>query len=551
MKIALTRAVTIAMACTLAISCASSTAFADRRRAAAVRGPSGPVQWNHDWSNGAVFYEIFVRSFKDSNGDGIGDLNGLIASLDYLNDGNPATSTDLGIDAIWLMPVFESPSYHGYDTIDYETIERDYGSNADFKKLLDEAHRRGIRVIVDYVMNHSSSQNPWFIESASSPASPKRDWYVWANTDRGWAQPWGGNTDTWHPKNGAWFYGVFWSGMPDLNYRTPAVREEVERIARFWLQQGVDGFRLDATRYLIETGPGAGQADTPETHAILKQFAATVRETKPEATLVAENWTDTPIIAKYYGSTDVIKGGDEMPMNFDFPLSSAIVDGVNSGRATGIADKIREIQRTYPAGVIDTPFLTNHDQVRLATVFADNAGKMKNAAAILLTLPGAPFLYYGEEVGLQNGPTSGDESKRTPMPWDNANGFTSGSPWFGYAPGRERENVAAQTDDVNSLLSRYRKLIAARHASSALMKGSIELLDTSAQVLAFVRTDGSERVLVVHNVSDAFLSSGTLNVQGSGFERLFADTIVADPTGASGSWSVSLPPRTTGVWRVR
>ncbi|HSP17287.1 MAG TPA: alpha-amylase family glycosyl hydrolase [Thermoanaerobaculia bacterium] len=538
-----TRLISMALACLLAASCSSSTAFAAKRRAVPARGPA---QWNHDWANGAVFYEIFVRSFKDSNGDGVGDLNGLIEKLDYLNDGNPATSTDLGIDAIWLMPVFESPSYHGYDTVDYETIARDYGSNADFQRLLSEAHHRGIRVIVDYVMNHTGSEHPWFIDSASSPTSAKRDWYVWSSTDQGWTQPWGGSNPTWHPKNGAWFYGVFWAGMPDLNYRTPAVRREMERIARLWLQQGVDGFRLDATRHLIEDGPGAAQTDTPETHALLKEFATFVRQTKPESILVAENWTDTPIIATYYGSTAAIKGGDEMPMNFDFPLAAAIVEGVNAGRANGIADKLREILRTYPQGIIDAPFLTNHDQVRLATVFGNNTSKMKNAAAILLTLPGAPFLYYGEEVGLQNGPTSGDESKRTPMPWDNANGFTTGAPWFGYAPGREQENIAAEANDPGSLWSRYRDLITARHSSSALMHGSIEVLDTASSVLAFVRTAGNERVLVVHNVTDGFVNAGPMNVPNAGFEKIFTDGTLADPSG-----SLTLPPRATGIWRIR
>ncbi|HSF44229.1 MAG TPA: alpha-amylase family glycosyl hydrolase, partial [Thermoanaerobaculia bacterium] len=200
------------------------------------------------WARGAVFYEVFVRSFADSNGDGIGDLQGLISKLDYLNDGNPRTSQDLGVDALWLMPVFQSPSYHGYDVVDYETIESDYGTNADFERLLAEAHRRGIRIIVDFVMNHSSSQNPWFVDSASSPASPRRDWYVWRADDPGWTQPWGGNNRVWHPKNGAYYYGVFWGGMPDLNFSTPAVRREMERLAAFWISRGVDGFRLDATR---------------------------------------------------------------------------------------------------------------------------------------------------------------------------------------------------------------------------------------------------------------------------------------------------------------
>jgi len=183
------------------------------------------------WFEGAVFYEVFVRSFKDSDGDGIGDLNGLIEKLDTLNDGNPNTTTDLGVDALWLMPVFESPSYHGYDTLDYETIEKDYGTNADFQRLLAEAHRRGIKVIVDLVLNHTAVQHPWFVESASSPTSPRRDWYVWSKTNPGWGKPWDAKSPSWYLLNGEYYYGLFWSGMPDLNWKNPAVRAEFARVA--------------------------------------------------------------------------------------------------------------------------------------------------------------------------------------------------------------------------------------------------------------------------------------------------------------------------------
>ncbi|PYQ30204.1 MAG: alpha-amylase, partial [Acidobacteria bacterium] len=380
----------LAVAVLLLVSCGSTNANAGRQRAVRT------VPANREWARGAVFYEIFVRSFADSDGDGNGDLNGLISKLDYLNDGNPATTTDLGIDAIWLTPIFQSPSYHGYDTTDYETIEKDYGSNADFQRFLAEAHKRGIRVILDFVMNHTSSEHPWFIDSASSPTSPKRDWYIWSATNPRWTQPWGGDA-SWHFLNGAYYYGVFWSGMPDLNYRTPEVKAEMFRLARYWLAQGVDGYRLDATRYLVETGPGTGQADTPETHQVLKELSAEVRQTKPESILVAENTVDTRTLATYF---------DDGLMNFNFPLASSVLDGVNSSNANRIRQTLQDVIAAYPQGAIDAPFLTNHDQTRLANVLGNDAGKLRNAAAILLTLPGAPFLYYGEEVGLQNGPTS-------------------------------------------------------------------------------------------------------------------------------------------------
>jgi len=542
------------LALPLALAFATCASQGRQRPPARVVAPRGVSQWSHAWTEGAVFYEIFVRSFSDSDGDGKGDLNGLISRLDYLNDGDPATTGDLGVDAVWLMPVFRSPSYHGYDTTDYESINPDYGSNADFDRFLAEAHRRGIRVILDFVMNHTSSEHPWFVDSSSGASSVKRDWYVWSPIDLGWMQPWG-NSPTWHPKNGAFYYGIFWSGMPDLNFRTPAVRAEIERLAHLWLDRGVDGFRLDATRHLIETGPGPGQSDTPETHTFLKEFAASVRGTHPSASLVGENWTETPTIATYYGSTAAVAGGDELPMNFDFPLAEQIVRAVNAGDAGGIAEKIAEIQSLYPAGVVDAPFLTNHDQVRVATQLSRSPSKMRNAAAILLTLPGAPFLYYGEEVGLQNGTTGNDEAKRTPMPWDGTagGGFTTGAPWFPFAPGRETENVAAEMGDRTSLLSRYRDLIRLRHASSALARGDMELLTPtgSSPTLAFLRVDGAERVFVAHNLTDSFVTGGPYTVTATGSERLFTDDGVGDPSGPSGAWRVTLAPRATAVFRLR
>ena len=500
-----------------------------------------PVPDPKEWARGAVFYEVFVRSFADSNGDGIGDFDGLIAKLDYLNDGNPRTHRDLGVDGIWLMPVFSSPSYHGYDTTDYETIEKDYGTNADFQRFLAEAHKRGMRVILDFVMNHTSSQHPWFIDSASSTSSPKRDWYVWSATNPGWTQPWDGSDPAWHPLNGGYYYGVFWSGMPDLNYRTPAVKAEMFRLGRYWLQQGVDGYRLDATRYLIETGPGAGEADTPETHQLLRDFAADVRRTRANAILVAENTVDTATLAAYFA---------DGVMNFNFPLATAIVNGVNSGDTTAITTTLRAMRSLYPNGSIDAPFLTNHDHTRVATLLNNDDGKLRNAAAILLTLPGAPFIYYGEEVGLQNGPTSADESKRTPMPWAEYGGFSTGKPWESYAPGLETNNVAMQSNDPRSLLSYYRNWIAARKSSTALAKGDLTLLDAPPNILAFMRESFRERVVVAHNVGDT-AADVRLPIAASGFETLYADIGIAGPGGGAGEWHVALPPHSSGAWRVR
>ncbi|HEY0557210.1 MAG TPA: alpha-amylase family glycosyl hydrolase [Thermoanaerobaculia bacterium] len=526
------------------LALAASNAPAEARPATA----PAAVQWQHDWARGAVFYEVFVRSFADSDGDGVGDLRGLTAKLDYLKD--------LGVDALWLMPVFESPSYHGYDTIDYEKIQPAYGTGEDFDRFLAEAHKRGIKVILDFVMNHTSSKNPWFIDSASSFSAPHRDWYVWRTDDPGWKQPWG-DGPTWHPNpNGptpipTFYYGIFWGGMPDLNFSTPAVRQQMEHLAGAWLARGVDGFRLDATRHLFANGPGDLQNDQPETHDYLREFAAAVRQAKPQATLVGENWTETPKIATYYGSTAVIKEGDELPMTFNFPLAEAIVKAVHDGDASGIAAKLQEMAAVYPAGIIDTPFLTNHDQQRVATDLGNDPTKLRSAAAVLLTLPGAPFLYYGEEVGLQNGPGAKDELKRTPMPWDETTGggFTTGHPWFDFAPGRETANVAVEAGDPSSLLSYYRQLIRLRHSSAALKKGDLKLLAPGGPVLAFLRQSGKERVLVVHNLGAGEVAAGPYAIGGRRLDLLFGPT--AKPVKGAEGWTVTVPAGASGVWRVR
>ena len=494
------------------------------------------------WANGAVFYEVFVRSFQDSNGDGKGDLPGLISRLDYLNDGKPGTEQDLGVDALWLMPVFASPSYHGYDTTDYERVNPDYGTNEDLSRLCTEAHRRGMHVVVDLVLNHTSNKHPWFVDSASGPTSPKRNWYVWSPTDLHWPQPWNAAGSTWHQRNGAWYYGLFWAGMPDLNFRNPEVRKEAMRLAALWLGRGVDGFRLDAARHLIEDGPGDGQNDTPETHAFWKEFAASVRTVRPDAVLIGEAWTETPKIAPYYGSTEAVPGGDELPLNFDFPLAKHLVEGVEMGEAKGIAQTLRDVAALYPPGATDVPFLTNHDMRRVASVLKGDPGKLRSAAAVLLTLPGTPFLYYGEEIGLLNGTESGDEAKRTPMPWNGSEGggFSTAKPWFRFAPGQDSTHVAAQTGDPGSLLSHYRKWIRARHASPALSRGTLRLVLSEGPVLAFVRASGTERVLVAHNLGP---DPGSVSVE---VDATRAEPLLATGGGTgvreAGAVRLTLPP---------
>jgi alpha-amylase len=537
----------------LLLAAAAPTAGAAQARA---MGPAKVAAPRNDWARGAVFYEVFVRSFADSDGDGKGDLPGLIARLDHLNDGDPRTSTDLGVDAIWLMPVFTSPSSHGYDTSDYETINPDYGTNQDFARLCREAHRRGMKVIVDLVLNHTSSRHPWFQRSRSKDPGPYRDWYVWRADDPGWTRTWD-TVPAWHglaDQPGRFYYGLFWEEMPDLNYRNPAVRDEAKRIARLWLERGADGFRLDAVRHLVETGPGqGGQEDTEETHAFLREFAASVRAIRPDAILVGEAWTeDTAQFIRYFGDTGQVPNGDELPVLFDFALSTALLQGLKSGDAAPIAARLRTIGQTYPKGAIDAPFLTNHDGIRVATELQGDLARLRTAAALLLTLPGAPFIYYGEELGLRQPNNGDDEFKRTPMPWNGTPGagFTTGTPWHRLLKDHQSVNVEVESRDPASLLSRYRQMIRLRHASEALRVGELALLPTEGGVLAFLRRTGREATLVVHNLGTGPARAGPFTITASAMDPLFLDPGVA-LGGAVGAWTVTLPPTSSAVWRLR
>jgi alpha-amylase len=518
---------------------------------------ASPVLWQHGWQDGAVAYEVFVRSFADSDGDGVGDLPGLTARLDYLNDGDPETTDDLGVTVLWLMPIFDSPSYHGYDVVDYERINPDYGTLDDFTALVEAAEARGIRIVLDLVLNHSGTGHPAFQDAATGEDARFRDWYVWRDGDPGWTQPWGGTWPTWHENaaDGTFYYGVFWGGMPDLNYTTPEVREEAKRLARLWLDRGAAGFRLDAARYLIETGPGqGGQADTPETHAFWREFSRAVREHDPEAMIVAENWSDTDIIATYYGDTSVLPGGDELPLNFNFPLAGAVLTSARIGDPSPVRSVLGDMALHYPQGVRDAPFITNHDQRRLASQLANEAGPMRVAASVLLTLPGVPFMYYGEEVGLENGLSDADEDKRTPMPWHDGpgGGFTDGTPWHPFAPGRETDNVEDQDGDPGSLLNHYRSLIQARVESEALGQGVFELLDPASggtNCLAWKRQTDDETVLVVINLSGGFQTVSGLDVPGRPAKALYEDGAAGSPTGGNGNATIYLQPYGTSIWR--
>ncbi|HEX2210989.1 MAG TPA: alpha-amylase family glycosyl hydrolase [Longimicrobium sp.] len=445
-----------------------------------------------EWTRGATCYEVFVRSFQDSDGDGVGDIPGLIQKLDYINDGDPESTGDLGASCIWLMPIAESPSYHGYDVVDYYSVDREYGTNDDFKRLMREAHRRGIHVLVDMVLNHSSSEHPWFLEAARNPDSPRRDWYVFSARHPGVRNPWG--SDNWHrsPHGDEYYFGLFWSGMPDMNVENPEVVAEHKRIADFWLREmGVDGFRLDAIKHLVEGGQGAQVEHLPGTHVYLRDYAAHLASVKPDVYTVGEVWDSIGAIMPYYP--------DQLTSHFMFQLSDDILTAARTGSAADLYRGYERLQREGLPPHRYSPFLRNHDQSRTMTVLEGDERKAKLAAALLLTLPGLPFVYYGEEIGIAG--DKPDENLRTPMHWTSTGGFTTGTPWRAPQADWATRNVAAQDADPNSLLNLHRRLIHLRKQNDALAMGELVPLTTGSDaVAAFLRRGGDRAVLVVANL---------------------------------------------------
>lgn len=448
--------------------------------------PAVVFEYQTEWWNDAVFYEIFVRSFYDSNGDGIGDFQGLIQKLDYLNDGNPNTHDDLGITGIWLMPMMTSPSYHGYDVSNYYATEPDYGTMADFEALLDAAHARGIKVIIDLVMNHSSNQHPWFTQSANN-AGGYRDWYIWSDNNPGNQGPWG--QSVWHQNGGNYYYGLFWSGMPDLNYTHPLVKEEMFNVVDFWLDKGVDGYRLDAIKYLVEEGTQL--EDTDGTFAFLEEFNEHYKSNNPEALTVGEAWSNTTFVVPYVQN-------ERLDLCFEFDLASAILNTVNNAEVNNLEQQLEKVLDSYPALQYAT-FLSNHDIDRVFSTFNNDVAKMKLAASLYLTLPGIPFLYYGEEVGMIG---TGDHLNiRRPMPWTGGTyaGFSTVNPWNALGSNYQSNNVEDMAANPNSLLNHYRRLIQIRNEQEALRKGMTLFVENTSEVASFARVYENEAVLVVVN----------------------------------------------------
>lgn len=495
---------------------------------------------------GTVFYEVFVRSFYDSNGDGIGDLQGLTEKLDYLNDGNPDTHDDLGVGGIWLMPVNPSPSYHGYDITDYRDIHPDYGTLDDMKRLVEEAHKRGIKVIMDLVVNHTSVKHPWFIEASQDKNSKYRDWYVWAE-DQG-IPPSGtsaaGSGTPWTELGGSHYLGTFWEGMPDLNYDNPEVRKEIEDVGKFWLKLGVDGFRIDGAKHIYENlQSDRSTATTDKNAAWWKEFRSGMSAVNKDVYLVGEVWEKSAaVIAPYLdGAFDSA---------FDFNLAENIISAVKQEKDNNLGFTLERTNDFYmnksQGAFVDAVFLTNHDQDRVMSQLGSDPNHAKMAAALLLTLPGNPFIYYGEEIGMLG--VKPDEHIREPFAWSKdgqGKGVTTWERADINGANQANANVETQTGQENSLLSVYRTLIGWRNELPALRDGDLKTVDTrNPSILSFMRRSAQQSVLVLHNLSGQAQKLELESADGYSFAKIIRSS---DKSASFHENIVSIPAYSTVV----
>jgi len=486
------------------------------------------------WYKDAIIYQLHVRTFHDSNGDGIGDFQGLEERLDYLQD--------LGTSAIWLMPFFPSPLRDdGYDIADYNAVHSSYGTLEDFRKLLGSAHDRGIRVIIEMVLNHTSDQHPWFQESRSSQDNPRRDWYVWSDTDTRYkgARIIFRDTETsnwaWDPISKSFYWHRFFSHQPDLNYDNPAVREEMWNVMKFWLEMGVDAFRLDAVPYLVER-EGTNCENLPETHAVLKELRRKLDEQFPGRMLLAEANQWPPDLRPYFGD------GDEFHMAFHFPLMPRMFMGLKLEDRKPITEILQQTPE-IPSSCQWCLFLRNHDELtlemvtemerdymydtyaesktmrlnlgirrRLAPLLDNDHRRIELMNGMLMSLPGTPIIYYGDEIGMGDNMNLGDRNGvRTPMQWNGGTngGFSTAAPERLYAPliqdpvyGYPAVNVLRQESSEHLLLNWMRSIIKVRRSTAVFGRGSIEFLyPANHRILVYVRRLGNEAVLVVNNLS--------------------------------------------------
>ncbi len=529
------------------------------------------------WYRKAIFYELYVRAFNDSDGDGSGDLRGAMEKLDYLQF--------LGIDCVWLLPIYPSPlKDDGYDISDYYNIHSHYGTLEDFKAFLDAAHERGIRVILDLVLNHTSDQHPWFQSARSDPNSPYRDYYVWSDTNDKYSgarvifldtesSNW-----TWDEEAGQYFWHRFYSSQPDLNYDNPAVQDEMTNVMRFWLDMGVDGFRSDAVPYLFER-EGTNCENLPETHDYLKSLRRFLDENYPGRILLCEanQWPED--VFPYIGQ------GDEFQMGFHFPIMPRIFMSIRKGDRTSL---VWIMSRTPPITTTSQwcIFLRNHDELtlemvtpeeriwmwdeyspelrmrlnlgirrRLAPLLNNDRRQIELANSLLFTMPGTPIIYYGDEIGMGDNIWLKDrDGVRTPMQWtDGPNaGFSNAPPEKLYSPlvqippyGADQVNVSLQKDDPDSLLNFTRKLIRVVKAHKAYGEGSFTWVEAGSDAIAaYSRMYGDDRILVVQNLADSSQTAEIELPQLMGLECCLMDLLTDQQfkTTAEGKLVLSMTP---------
>lgn len=482
-----------------------------------------------DWPN-VVMYEIFIQSFADSNGDGIGDINGMTSKLDYLHD--------LGIKGIWLMPIMPSPSYHKYDVTDYLDIHPDYGTLDDFKRFLDEAHKRDIKVVIDMIINHTSNQHPWFLNAKSGNDAKYRDYFVWASDAeierfsslQKEATGDSYNITQWHEAKGndEKFYGFFTGMMPDLNFDNPAVREEVIGLAKYWMEDvGVDGFRLDAARHIYE------DSRVEDNQNWWKEYRAALEEIDPEVYLVGEVWDKTDKIAPFLHG---------LPALFNFDLAFSMLESIEreksvtafiSGHSWAVHEDIsledgylqnQTIYQNEAADYEDAIFLSNHDQNRILSALEGDIKKGKLAAAILLTMPGTPYIYYGEEVGMLG--MKPDPNIREPFLWKAAANDVERTKWIEpeFTTDDTVTPLSTQQDDQSSMYHHYKSLIQIRNNSAALTHGDFSKANYGkSNLVAYYRDHGNEQVLIIHNLSNR-AAIVQLKAEDEAFSKLLYST---------------------------
>lgn len=447
---------------------------------------------------GRVFYEIFVRAFNDTDQDGIGDLKGVTAKLDYLEE--------LGIRGIWLMPITKATSYHGYDTEDYYTIDEDYGTLEDLKELIKEAHKRDIKIVMDLVINHTSNKHPYFIEASENENSPYRDYYIWSEDMEKKNEKSPMSTLAWvqNGNNEELYYAIFDKGMPDLNFDNPKVEEEMQEIAKYYLDIGIDGFRLDAAKWIYNT--------KDKNIEFWDRFQEFVHTQNKEALLIAEVW-DNPYNISEYASV--------FNSFFSFNIGESILKGVRNKELSTIVDEYMVLEERYKEKNEDfvvAPFLTNHDQDRIMSMLEEDKDKMKIASAIYLTLPGTPFVYYGEETGMLG--TKPDEHIREPFIWSEQDQEKNTS-WITSTNPLKEVALENQIEDMSSLYNHYKQLINLRNTYKGLSIGSIEKIETSSwKIYATKRVYKDETIYILASLDE---KEETINLEEGTYKVLYTN----------------------------